>query len=140
MPTEKVQTLQKNFHGFHFRMRDVLANPYQLMATPMRNGTNDEAKKNECNNGLICLLCGGFRNYEGTRLPPRARNRRTGFSSADLGFDNFGTSHGFVGILYSGRLPFLYSNHLEGKEENHLVHIGTNSYRRMHVVTSQFPS
>ena len=74
-----------------------------------------------------------------SRLPPRARNRRIGFSTADLGFDNFGASHGFVGILYSGRLPFLYSNHLEGRqtEENHLVHMGTNSYRRTHVMTSQ---
>ena len=76
-----------------------------------------------------------------SRLPPRARNRRIGFSTANLGFDNFGASHGFVGILYSGRLSFVYSNHLEGRqtEENHLVHIGTNSYRRTHVMTSQFP-
>ena len=73
-----------------------------------------------------------------SRLPPRARNRRIGFSTADLGFDNFGASHGFIGILYSGKLPFLYSNHLEGRqtEENHLVHIGTNSYRRTHVTIS----
>ena len=99
------------------------------MATPhMRNGTelrNEEASL--CNNGLIFLLCGGF--FEITkvsRLPPRARSRRVGFSTADLDFDNFGVSHGFVGILYSSRLILLYSNHLEGRQtvENHLVHIG----------------
>ena len=114
------------------------------MATPhMRNGTerrNEEASL--CNNGLIFLLCGGF--FEITkvsRLPPRARNRRVGFSTADLDFDNFGVSHGFVGILYSSRLILLYSNHLEGRQtvENHLVHIGTNLYRRTHVMTSPFP-
>ena len=72
-----------------------------------------------------------------SRLPPRARNRRVGFSTADLDFDNFGVSHGFVGILYSSRLILLYSNHLEGRQtvENHLVHIGTNSYRRTYVMT-----
>ena len=104
---------------------------------------NDEAKKNACATTAWSAFCvEAFAITKVSRLPPRARNRRIGFSTADLGFDNFGTSHGFVGILYSGRLPFLYSNHLEGRqtEENHLVHIGTNSYRRMHVVTSQFPS
>ena len=67
-----------------------------------------------------------------SRLPPRSRNQRVGFSTADLDFDNFGASHGFVGILYSDRFPFLYSDHLEGRQtvESHLVHIGTNSYRR----------
>ena len=73
-----------------------------------------------------------------SRLPPRARNRHVGFSTADLDFNNCETSHGFVGILYSSRLILLYSNHLEGRQtvENHLVHIGTNSYRRTHVMTS----
>ena len=73
-----------------------------------------------------------------SRLPPRARNRHVGFSTADLDFNNCGTSHGLVGILYSSRLILLYSNHLEGRQtvENHLVHIGTNSYRRTHVMTS----
>ena len=36
-----------------------------------------------------------------------------GFSTGDLDFDNFGTSLGFVGILYSNRLVLLYTNHLE---------------------------
>ena len=127
---KRVQTLQKKFSRFLFsRMRDTLATPLPVMATPhMRNGTerrNEEASL--CNNGLIFLLCGGF--FEITkvsRLPPRARNRRVGFSTADLDFDNFGVSHGFVGILYSSRLILLYSNHLEGRQtvENHLVHIG----------------
>ena len=85
------------------------------------------------------LLRGGF--FEITkvsRLPPQARNRHVGFSTADLDFDNFVVSHGFVGILYSSRLILLYSNHLEGRQtvENHLVHIGTNSYRRTHVMMS----
>ena len=73
-----------------------------------------------------------------SRLPPRARNQHIGFSIADLDFDNFGASHGFVGILYSSRLILLYSNHLEGRQtvENHLVHIGTNSYQRTHVMMS----
>ena len=111
------------------------------MATPHMQ--NDTERRNEeaslCNNGLIFLLCGGF--FEITkvsRLPPRVRNRHIGFSTADLDFDNFGVSHGFVGILYSSRLILLYSNHLEGRQtvENHLVHIGTNSYRRTHVMTS----
>ena len=80
--------------------------------------------------------------------------REIGFSTADLGTQRkfpairysffllffFGASHGFVDILFSGRLSFLYSNHLEGRqtEENHFVHICTNSYRRTHVMTSQF--
>ena len=83
-----------------------------------------------CNNSLIFLLCRGFRKKV-SRLPLRARNRRVGFSTADLNFDNFGASHGFVGILYSSRLILLYTNHLEGRQtvENHLVHIVTNSYR-----------
>ena len=94
----------------------------------MRNGTerrNEEASL--CNNGLIL-----------SRLPPRARNRRVGFSTADLDFDNFGVFHGLVGIFYSSRLILLYSNHLEGRQtiENHLVHIGTNSYRHTNVMTS----
>ena len=73
-----------------------------------------------------------------SRLPPWPRNRRVGFSTADLDFNNCGMSHWFVGILYSSRLILLYSNHLEGRQtvENHLVHIGTNSYRRTHVMTS----
>ena len=94
----------------------------------MRNGTERRNEEGSlCNNGLIL-----------SRLPPRARNRRVGFSTADLDFDNFGVFHGFVGILYSSRLILLYSNHLEGRQtvENHLVHIGTNSYRRTHVMTS----
>ena len=64
--------------------------------------------------------------------------RETRFSTADLDFENFGASHGFVGIFYSSRLILLYSNHLEGRQtvENHLVHIGTNLYRRTHVMTS----
>ena len=106
----------------------------------MRNGTerrNEEASL--CNNGLIFLLCGGFfKITKVSRLLLRARNRRIGFSTADLDFDNFRVSHGFVGISYSSRLILLYSNHLEGRQtvENHLVHIGTNSYRCMHVMMS----
>ena len=106
----------------------------------MRNGTerqNEEASL--CNNGLIFLLCGDFfKITKVSRLLLRARNRRIGFSTADLDFDNFRVSHGFVGISYSSRLILLYSNHLEGRQtvENHLVHIGTNSYRCMHVMMS----
>ena len=98
---------------------------------------NEEASL--CNIGLIFLLCGDFfKITQVSRLPPRARNRCIGFSTADLDFDNFGVSHGFVGILYSSRLILLYSNHLEGRQtvENHLVYIGTNLHRRTHVMTS----
>ena len=82
------------------------------MATShMRNGTerrNEEASL--CNDGLIFLLCGGFFEIaKVSRLPPRARNWHIGFSTADLDFDNFRVSHGFVGILYSSRLILLYS-------------------------------
>ena len=100
---------------------------------------NDEAKKQACATMAWSSFCvEAFEITKVSRLPPRARNRRVGFSTADLDFDNFGVFHGFVGILYSSRLILLYSNHLEGRQtvENHLVHIGTNSYRRAHVMTS----
>ena len=66
---KSVQTLQKKFSRFLFsRMRALWPRPYQLTATPhMRNGTERRSEKASlCNNGLI-FLCGGFRNYEGTR-------------------------------------------------------------------------
>ena len=72
-----------------------------------------------------------LQNYKGIETAAAGEKPgRVGFSTADLDFDNCGTSHGFVGILYSSRLILLYSNHLEGRQtvENHFVHIGTNSY------------
>ena len=100
---------------------------------------NDEVKKQACATTAWSSFCvDAFEITKVSRLLLRARNRRVGFSTADLNFDNFRASHGFVGILYSSRLILLYSNHLEGRQtvENHLVHIGTNSYRHTHVTTS----
>ena len=47
-------------------------------------------------------------------------------------------SYGFIDILYSSRLILLYSNHLEARQtiENHLIHMGTNSCRSMHIMMS----
>ena len=136
---------RRNFRGFYFRGCGTLwPHPYQLMATPhMRNGTERRSEEASlCNDDLIFLLCGGFEIMKVSRLPPQVRNRHVGFSTADLKFNNCGTSHGLVRILYSSRLILLYSNHLEGRQtvENHLVHIGTNSYRRTHVMTSSISS
>ena len=110
---------RRTFCGFYFRGCGMLwPHPYQLMATPhMRNGTEQQTEDASlCNNGLIFLCVEAFTIKKVSRLPPRLRNQRVGFSTADLDFDNFGMSHGFVGILYSSRLPFPYSNHLEGRQ------------------------
>ena len=67
---EKCADSSEEFSRFLFsRMRDALATPLQLMATPhMRNGTEQRSEEvSLCNNSLIFLLCGGFRNYEGIK-------------------------------------------------------------------------
>ena len=138
---KSVQTLQKKFSRF-FIFADMGAGlsghtPISWWPRPIcETALNDEAKKQAC--ATTAWSSFGVETFEITkvsRLPPRARNRRVGLSTADLDFDNCGTSHG---ILYSSRLILLYSNHLGGRQtvENHLVHIGTNSYRRAHVMTS----
>ena len=118
-------------------MRDSLATPLPLDGhAPYAK--RHWMKKQACATTAWSSFCvEAFEITKVSRLPPRARNRRVGFSTADLDFDNCGTSHGFVGILYSSRLILLYSNHLEGRQtvENNLVHIDTNSYRRVHVMT-----
>ena len=90
---------------------------------------NDEAKKQACATTAWSSFCvEAFEITKVSRQPPRAGNRRVGFSWSRP-FNNFGTSHGFVGILDSSRLILLYSNHLEGRQtvQNHLVHIGARN-------------
>ena len=70
-------------------------------------------------------------------LPPQVKNRRVGFSTADLDFENFRASHGFVGILYSSRLISSLQQPIRGQTvERHRIHTGTNLYQCMHVMTS----
>ena len=79
---------------------------------------------------MTFLLCGSFHNYKSVRTATvgeklRLRQLRS-------------VSYGFVDILYSSRLILLYSDHLEGRQtvENHLIHMGTSSYRCTHIMTS----
>ena len=88
-----------------------------------------------CKNGLVFFLCGRLRN---------CKSIKTAAVGEKLGLVNRRIQHcvGFVGILYSiyysSRRILLYSDHLEGRQtvENHLVHMGTSSYRHTHRVTS----
>ena len=70
-------------------------------------------------------------------LPPQAKNRRVGFSTADLDFENFRASYGFVGILYSSRLISSLQQPIRGQTvERHRIHTGTNLYQCTHVMMS----
>ena len=84
-------------------------------------------------------LRGGLRNYKGIRTAAMGEKLTCWIQYCWSRLRQLrSVSYGFVGILYSGRLPFFYSNHLEGRQtvENHLVHTGTSSYQRTHVMTS----
>ena len=141
---KSVQTLQKKFLRLLFsRMRDSLATPLSVdghAPYAKRHWTTKRRSKPVQQQPDLPFVwrLSKLRRYQDCR-----RGRETGVldSAADLDFDNCGTSHGFVGILYSSRLIVLYSNHLEGRQtvENHLVQ-GTNSYQRAHVMTSSIPS
>ena len=71
------------------------------------------------------------------RSRARERNRRVGFSTADL-ISTSTTSECLLRIRWSSRLILLYSNHLEGRQtpENHLVHTGTIHVRSNDVTIS----
>ena len=110
---KSVQTLQKKFPW----IQDSPATPLPVDGhTPYakRHWTTKRRSKpvqQQPNLPFVWRLS-KLRRYQ-SRRPPWARNRRVGFSTADLDFNNFGVSHGFVGILYSSRLILLYSNHLD---------------------------
>ena len=124
-------------------MRNSLATPLPVDGhAPYGNGTERRSEEvSLCNNSLIFLLCGGFRNYESIKTAVAGEKPARWIQHCwSRPFDNFGTSHGFVGILYSSRLILLYSNHSEGRQtvENHLVHIGTSMYARNDVINFHF--
>ena len=94
-----------------------------------------------CNNGPIFLLCGGFRNNEGIKTAAAGEKPAHWIQHCWSRFRQLQSiSYGFVGILYSNRLPFLYSDHLEGRQtvENHLIRIGISTYARNDVINFQF--
>ena len=67
---KRADSSEEIFAVFIFRGCGTLwPHPYQLMAMPhMRNGTERQSEEASlCNNGLIFLLCGGFRNYDGIK-------------------------------------------------------------------------
>ena len=79
-----------------------------------------------------------LRNYQDCRPRRKLPCWTEGFSTSDLAMATSEHLLGFIGILYSSRLILLYSNHLEARQtiENHLVHMGTNLCRSMHIMTS----
>ena len=142
---KSVQTLQKKLLRFLFsQMRDTLATPLPVdghASYASQRTLNDKAKKQACATTAQSSFCvEAFAITKVSRLQQRVRNQRIGFSTADLDFDNFRASHGFIGILYSSRLPFLYSDHLEGRQtvENHLIHIGVSTYAHNDIINFHF--
>ena len=101
---------------------------------------NTERRSEEtslCNNGPIFLLCGGFRNNEGIKTAAAGEKPAHWIQHCWSRFRQLQSlSLGFVGILYSSRLPFLYSDHLEGRQtvENHLIHIVVSTYTHNDVI------
>ena len=90
-----------------------------------------------CNNGPIFLLCWGFHNNEGIKTTAVGEKLAHWIQHWWSRFQQLhSVSYGFVGILYSSRLPFLYSVHLEGWQtvENHLIHIGISTYVRNDII------
>ena len=69
---KRADSSEEIFAVFYFRgygCGTLWPHPYQLMATPhLRNGTERRSEEASlCNNGLIFLWCGDFRNYEGIK-------------------------------------------------------------------------
>ena len=99
---------------------------------------------------LLFVLCGGLHSYKGIKTACHGSVDEKlpcwieGFSTADLGFGNFGASltGSLVFCIHNSRLSLFCSNHLQGRdyfhgrqtEENHLVHTGTIS--TYHIMTS----
>ena len=140
---------RRNFRSFYFhRMNTGCSDhtPTSWLPCPIGEPKKhrSEWKSEEasfCNNGLVFLLCGGLCNYEIIKTAALGRNchvEQKDSALLILPWQLQSVSYGFIGILYSSRLILLYSNHLEARQtiENHLVHMGTNLCRSMHIMTS----
>ena len=87
------------------RMRDALTTPTPVDGhaphANQRNNTERQSKEASlCNNGLVFLLCGGLRNYDKYQATVGEKLfffLTEGICTADLDFDNFGTS--LTGLL-----------------------------------------
>ena len=124
---------------FAEQMHDFLTTPLPVDGhAPHAKWQNEEA--NLCNNGLVFLLCAGLHNYENIRTAIVGKKLACwteGFSTAD---STSTTLEHLLHILYSSRLIFLNSSHLEDRQtvESHLVHMGTSLYQCTHIMTSSF--
>ena len=131
---------KRNFRGFYFRGCGTLwPHPYQLMATPhMRNGTERRSEEaGPCNNGLIFLLCGGFRNYEGIKTAAAGEKP---YSALLISTSTTSERHTnlLVFCIVAGFLFFTATIYFRGQTDcrepsrSHRV----NSYRRICTTTS----
>ena len=98
------------FAVFISRMRDALATPLPVDSyVPYANRRNDTEWRSKeaslCNNGLIFLLRGGLRNYEGIKTATAGEKPGCWIQyTGELKFDNFGASltDSFVFCIVAG--------------------------------------
>ena len=149
--TKLHQTLQKKiFTVFIFifmeQMLHALTTPLPVDGhAPHANQRNDTERWSEeaslCNNNLLFLLCGGLRNYESIRTAAVGEKLAfwtERFCTADLDFDNLRVSlTGSLAVAGWSSLQRLFRGQIEWQTlENHLVHTGTSSYQRAHILMS----